>query len=51
MKLLNWFRREELESGLERELLYHLDRRISDLVQSGLPETEARRANWLRKDY
>jgi hypothetical protein len=43
MKLLNWFRREKLESGLERELLYHLDRRISDLVQSGLPETEARR--------
>jgi hypothetical protein len=43
MKLLNWFRREELESGLERELLYRLDRRISDLVQSGLPPADARR--------
>ena len=42
-QLLNWFRRGNLESGLERELRYHLDRRVSDLVQSGLPEREARR--------
>ncbi|HEY1340826.1 MAG TPA: ABC transporter permease [Bryobacteraceae bacterium] len=41
--LLNWFRRPKLESGLDRELRYHLDRRINDLVQSGLPEPEARR--------
>src|SRR6266513_1445390 len=42
-QLLNWFRRRNLESGLDRELQYHLDRRISDLVQSGLSETEAHR--------
>src|SRR6476620_3994547 len=42
-RLLNWFRRRDLESGLDRELQYHFDRRISDLVQSGLPEWEARR--------
>src|SRR5438874_369226 len=42
-QLLNWFRRRNLESGLDRELQYHVDRRVSDLVVSGLPEREARR--------
>ena len=42
-QFLNWFRRGNLESGLDRELHYHFDRRVSDLVQSGLPEPEARR--------
>ncbi|HEY1947997.1 MAG TPA: ABC transporter permease [Bryobacteraceae bacterium] len=42
-QLLNWLRRRELESGLDRELSYHLERRIGDLEQSGLPEWEARR--------
>ncbi len=42
-QLLNWFRRGNLESGLERELQYHIDRRVSDLVLSGLPEREAKR--------
>src|SRR5882724_11107732 len=42
-KLLNWFRREDLENGLNRELRYHFDRRAGDLMQSGLPEWEARR--------
>jgi predicted permease len=42
-QLLNWFRRGDLERGLDRELRYHMDRRISDLVESGLPEAEARR--------
>jgi predicted permease len=41
--ILNWFRRRNLESGLDRELEYHVDRRVSDLVMSGLPEREARR--------
>jgi hypothetical protein len=36
-QLLNWCRRGKLESGLERELRYHIDRRVSDLVQSGPP--------------
>ena len=42
-QLLNWFRLRNLESGLDRELKYHIDRRVADLMQSGLPEPEARR--------
>lgn len=42
-RLLNWFRRRDLESGLDRELKYHMDRRVGDLMLSGLPEPEARR--------
>jgi predicted permease len=42
-QLANWFRRKKLESGLDRELRYHLDRRIIDLERSGLPSGEARR--------
>ncbi|HXA51657.1 MAG TPA: ABC transporter permease, partial [Candidatus Acidoferrum sp.] len=42
-RLLNWFRRGNLESDLDRELGYHIERRASALVQSGLSETEARR--------
>jgi predicted permease len=41
--LLNWFRRGKLESDLNRELKYHLDRRVSDLIRAGLPKAEARR--------
>jgi predicted permease len=43
MPLLNWFRRGRLEQSLDRELQYHLDRRIADLQAIGLPESEARR--------
>ena len=43
MKLLNWFRRRTLENDLDRELNYHIDRRVSDLIQAGLTEPEARR--------
>src|SRR5437016_2056864 len=42
-QLLNWFRLRDLERGLDRELKYHIDRRVSDLILSGLPEPEARR--------
>ncbi len=42
-KLANWFRGAKLESGLDRELHYHLERRIGDLEKSGLPAAEARR--------
>jgi hypothetical protein len=42
-QILNWLRRGKLEGGLDRELAYHIDRRVSDLVRSGLPEREARR--------
>src|SRR6516162_4976181 len=41
--LLNWFRRRELERDLDRELRYHIERRVSDLKLSGLTEPEARR--------
>ena len=43
MKLLNWFRRERLEQSLDRELQYHFDRRVADLMDTGLPEWDARR--------
>src|SRR6266850_4399189 len=42
-RILNWFRLRKLEGDLERELKYHIDRRLSDLIHSGLPEPEARR--------
>jgi hypothetical protein len=42
-RLLNWFRRGDLEKDLDRELRYHVDRRISELMASGLPEWEAKR--------
>src|SRR5215472_1472313 len=42
-QLMSWFRLRDLESGLDRELKYHIDRRVGDLMQSGLPEPEARR--------
>jgi predicted permease len=43
MRLFNWFRRRSLEHALDRELQYHLDRRVADLTASGIPEGEARR--------
>jgi predicted permease len=43
IRLFNWFRRGSLERGLERELQYHLDRRIADLSAAGIAEPEARR--------
>ena len=42
LNFLPW-RRSRKEHDLDRELRYHMDRRIDDLVQSGLGETEARR--------
>src|SRR5258707_6345759 len=42
-RMLNWFRLRKLESDLDRELTYHIDRRVADLIHSGLPEPEARR--------
>ncbi len=42
-RILNWFRLRRLEGDLGRELQYHIDRRVTDLIHSGLPEPEARR--------
>lgn len=39
----NWFRLRNLEKEFDRELSHHLDCRVSELVRSGLSETEARR--------
>ena len=43
MQLFNWFRRRSLERGLDRELQYHFDRRVADLITAGSAEPEARR--------
>jgi predicted permease len=43
IRLFNWFRRESLERSLDRELQYHWDRCVADLIAAGLPEPEARR--------
>src|ERR1041385_2455511 len=42
-RILNWFRLRKLDSDLDRELQYHIDRRMADLIHSGLPEPEAKR--------
>src|SRR6266581_3287477 len=42
-RILNWFRLRKLEGDLDRELQYHIDRRVTDLIHSGIPEPEARR--------
>lgn len=42
LNLLPW-RRRRLERDLDRELQYHVDRRMDDLMQSGLSSDEARR--------
>ena len=44
-RLLNLFRRrrDRLERDLDRELQYHMDRRVEDLIKDGLSESEARR--------
>jgi putative ABC transport system permease protein len=44
-RFLNLFRwnRGQLENDLGRELRYHLDRRVDDLMKDGLDEPEARR--------
>jgi predicted permease len=41
--LLNWFRLRRLDHDLDRELKYHIDRRIDDFTQMGLSEADARR--------
>ncbi len=42
-KLLNLFRGKRMEQDFERELRYHLERRVTDLMGSGLSEPDARR--------
>jgi predicted permease len=42
LNLLPW-RRRRLEQDLDREMRYHIDRRIDDLRRSGVSDAEARR--------
>ena len=44
-KILNRFRwrRDRLERDLDRELRYHIDRRVDDMMKNGSSEAEARR--------
>jgi len=42
-KLLNWLRLGNLESELDRELQYHFDRLVNELMAAGTSEREARR--------
>ncbi len=42
LNLFSW-RRDRLERDLDRELRYHVDRRVDDLIRAGLSEPEARR--------
>jgi len=43
MILRRWLRREEKEANLERELRFHIEERVADLVRSGVSEEDARR--------
>src|SRR5688500_11639093 len=40
--LFRW-RRDRLERDFDRELRYHVDRRVEDMIKAGLSEPEARR--------
>ena len=48
-RILNLFRprRDRLERDLDRELRYHLDRRVDDMMKTGLGEAEARRQAYI----
>jgi predicted permease len=39
----NWFRIRDLDHDLHRELQYHLDRRVNDLMAGGMAEGDAKR--------
>ena len=43
MILRRWLRREEKETNLERELRFHIEERVADIVRSGVSEEDARR--------
>jgi len=43
MMMRRWLRREEKEASLERELSFHIEERVADMVRSGVSEEDARR--------
>jgi hypothetical protein len=42
-RLAAWFRRKRLDQDLDRELQFHLDQHIRDLIAAGLSADEAKR--------
>jgi putative ABC transport system permease protein len=43
MNWRRWFRRDDRETNLERELNFHIEERVADMVHSGVSEEDARR--------
>jgi len=43
MNWRRWLRRDDREANLERELSFHIEERVADMVRSGVSEEEARR--------
>jgi predicted permease len=43
MNWRRWLRRDEQEAGLEKEVRFHIEERVADLVRSGLSEEDAHR--------
>lgn len=43
MNWRRWLRRDDREASLERELTFHIEERVADMVRSGVREEDARR--------
>jgi putative ABC transport system permease protein len=43
MNWRRWLRRDDREANLERELSFHIEERVTDMVRSGVSEEDARR--------
>ena len=43
MNWRRWLRRNDREANLERELSFHIEERVADMVRSGVSEEHARR--------
>ena len=43
MNWRRWLRRDDREANLERELSFHIEERVADMVRSGVREEDARR--------
>jgi predicted permease len=43
MNWLRWFRRDDPERNLDKELSFHIEERVAHMVRSGISEEEARR--------
>ena len=43
MNWRRWLRRNDREANLERELSFHIEERVADMVRAGVSEQDARR--------